>query len=458
MKVESRTRWPVSLALAMLVFAGAFWTASPVSRVTGERATALAASDEVYVPAGQFIMGCSSDTAGTMACALDAQPMHAVYVNAYYIDKTEASNAQYAACVSAGACPLPLSNSSATRTDYYNNPVYANYPVLQMDWQRAETYCNWVGKRLPTEAEWEKAARGTDLRPFPWGFESPTCNHMNFTTMYYDDQGIPRLSACVGDNTPVNSYADYPSPYGALNMTGNAQEWVRDLYVRFYYNSSPYYNPTGPTTTVSGEHLIRGGPWVGTVTHANNWVRHDEADIYHTEYNGFRCARTATGPAPIPTPIPVTPTPHFARDVGSAGDMLWLANDQQLTLITVPELAVGATARITLSHSSLANAQGNLQGIDHYFRVTADHARGDGSLPAPLKLTLAFDPPYGGVISTTLALYRLTVSGWTTDGLTTTLHLDAGYLTADLGWTGTYAMLGATRRVYLPLVVRRSAG
>ncbi len=445
-------RWLTALIALMLVIV--LWTALKAPPVTGQRPMAAAPSEEVYVPAGEFVMGCSADTAGAMDCALDAQPLHAVYLNAYYIDKTEVSNAQYAECVTAGACQPPISNSSAVHEDYYGNPFFDNYPVLQMDWQRAETYCNWLGKDLPTEAQWEKAARGTDHRPFPWGFAPPTCDRMNYTVITYNGQGEKRLVPCVGDNTPVDSYAEYASPYGALNMVGNAQEWVRDLYKRIYYPSSPYYNPLGPETNTTGEHFIRGGPWTGTVTHANVWVRLDESDIYHPEYNGFRCARADTGPTPTATPIPVTPTPYFARNVGSAGDLLWLANDRHLTLITVPELAFGATSRMTLSQSSLVNVQGSLQGVDHFFDVTADNAGGNGSLPSPVQLTLAFDPPYTGAISPTLTLYRLTAGGWTTDGLTTTLHLDAGYLTADLAWTGTYGLLGRTMRIYLPTIMQ----
>ncbi len=242
----------------------------------------------VLVPEGKFTMGInlyetialckyyywSSEICDQKSSTYaDQTPPHQVDLDAYYIDKYEVTNSQYESCVSGGVCSLPERISSGSRDIYYGNPTYGNYPVL-VNWGQATTFCDWRDARLPTEAEWEKAARGIDERVFPWG-DAINCENVNF-------------SNCGGSmNTlPVGSYEKGKSPYGIYDMAGNFSELVSDWYDHDYYQQSPLDNPTGPST---GEfHIIRGGG-NGNFGYILTSVYRQVGDVA-----GFRCAKDAS--------------------------------------------------------------------------------------------------------------------------------------------------------------------
>jgi len=216
----------------------------------------------LYVPEGDFFMGSSNQSDPP-----DEQPRRRIYLDAFWIDQTEISNANYDKCVKAGNCPAIVS----PRPDILEHP---DYPVQGVTWTDARTYCEWVGRRLPTEAEWEKAARGTDGAIFPWGNDSPNRKMANFNRQN-------------GDVMPIASYPAGASPYGALDMAGNVYEWVQDWYSENYYLLSPSENPTGPESGLT--RVLKGGAWNGmaiSLRAANRFWSFP----YRNDFDGFRCA------------------------------------------------------------------------------------------------------------------------------------------------------------------------
>ena len=217
----------------------------------------------VHVPAGEFEMG---STTGDN----DEQPVHRVYLDEYWIGQTEVTNAQYALCVSAGGCTAP-SNSRWQDSDY------RDHPVTHVDWNQARAYCAWAGVRLPTEAEWEKAARGTDGRIYPWGNSAPDDRFANYGNI-------------IDGTTPVGNYPEGASPYGALDMAGNVWEWVNDWYDSDYYSQSPSENPQGPATGES--RVLRGGSWDNYDSFVRSAFRFKYVPVDWGRYYGFRCVRS----------------------------------------------------------------------------------------------------------------------------------------------------------------------
>lgn len=228
----------------------------------------------VMIPAGEFLMG-SPEGKGRA----DERPQRAVYLDAFVIDQVEVTNERYMAFVKATGHRTPPN-------PYGTGPLVSlagieHLPVVQTTWYDAKAYCTWAKKRLPTEAEWEKAARGTDGRLYPWGNQPPTATRANFDREWEDEKTLH----------PVGSLPGGDSPYGVKDMAGNAREWVSDWYDADYYQDAPSRNPPGPDKK-GVVRSIRGGSWHSPASDITTSARGRGGFALQTHGTGFRCARS----------------------------------------------------------------------------------------------------------------------------------------------------------------------
>ena len=256
----------------------------PTEELVNPRVSPVDGMPQVYIPAGTFRMGGMD-----VRRAPNEIPEHDVTLDAFWMDQLEVTNAMYALCVSTGGCTPPQDFKSQRRPEYFNNPEFNDYPVVYVSWGQAKMYCEWAGRRLPTEAEWERAGRGDDFRTFPWGENKADGLLANFNML-------------VGDTSRVGTYPAGASPYGVLDMAGNVAEWVHDFYGPNYTNSETL-NPTGPLNSATSNHVVRGGSLGDAEINirvskrssvlGSNLSARPDSDAYLGDFSpriGFRCA------------------------------------------------------------------------------------------------------------------------------------------------------------------------
>lgn len=228
----------------------------------------------VRIPAGEF-------TQGNLYGFPDERAEQAIFLDEFYIDQYEVTNRQYAECVRAGRCNLPQLPRSVNFANYYAASEFGNYPVIWVTWNDAANYCAFLGKRLPTEAEWEKAARGESNALYPWGRDEPT-TQANF-------------DYATGDVTAVGSFPQDVSSYNVYDMGGNVREWVSDWYQWDYYLDAPQKNPMGPAEGVTK--VLRGGSWNDVAIYIRATSRKNFLPESFDSNLGFRCAVSTFPPS-----------------------------------------------------------------------------------------------------------------------------------------------------------------
>lgn len=233
----------------------------------------LSETPRASIPEGYFLMG--ADGTDTLE---DERPQHPVWLDRYEIDVSEVTTAQYGAFLSKEKRALPWQWEAVDPLQHHDRPV------IGVDWFDAEAYCRWRGARLPTEAEWEKAARGDDGRLFPWGNQSPTDGLANF--------GLGARFSYNQVLAPVQRYELGRSPYGLYQMAGNVGEWVADWYGAHYYETSATKNPLGPER--GSFRVVRGGSWSDLPKYLLTYGRFKLPPETRNSYTGFRCARTTS--------------------------------------------------------------------------------------------------------------------------------------------------------------------
>ena len=232
-------------------------------------------SEMASIPAGEFVMGSSDKKAKS-----NENPSHLVYLDSFYIDKFEVSFKEFEEYLAANPKQYPTITGWVDRKA---RPDMLNKPVFGFQWKRCKKYCEWKGKRLPTEAEWERAAKGLEGRNYPWGNEPPDDKRANFGNCCFIQKGSVL--------SPVDNFDNGKSPEGVYNLGGNVAEWVHDWYDKKYYEKSPYKNPKGP---VKGKyHVIRGGAWNSLPVYLRSTSRYGDSDAKDYYGIGCRCAKSA---------------------------------------------------------------------------------------------------------------------------------------------------------------------
>jgi len=243
----------------------------------------------VLIPAGEFQMGCDPAHNGGFECPENELPAHPVTLADFWMDQTEVTNAKYALCVQDSACRPPRQPDSHIHADYWDDPDFQGYPVVHVTWDDATAYCSWAGKRLPTEAEWEKAARGgLPGAAYPWGdnFDASMANFCDRNCAFENPN--PNYNDGTAEIAPAGSYP--PNAYGLYDMAGNVWEWVIDWYDSDYYSRSPQEDPQGPASGIY--RVLRGGGWNFDLYSLRAAERIGEQPTSHYPNSGFRCVVT----------------------------------------------------------------------------------------------------------------------------------------------------------------------
>ncbi len=248
---------------------------------SGEKMKWIDGSILIYVPPAEFTMGNGG---------FDASE-HNVTLEGYWIQQTKVTNRMFAQCVAVGSCTTPTQELGGP---VYSNPNYANHPVIGVTWDQAQAYCTWAQGSLPTEAQWEKAARGINGNIYPWGNDQPACDIANF-------------GFCSGSTSEVDAFVSGASPYGLYDMAGNVFEWVGDWYGEAYYKDGPSLNPSGPD---SGQYRsTRGSSFETDLDQMASAIRHFAVQAYHSRDLSFRCV--------VPKPQAVAPYCQLAAFIPS---------------------------------------------------------------------------------------------------------------------------------------------
>lgn len=261
-------------------------------KVAAERAKLPAHDDMVKIPAGTFLMG--SDKKVDRNAYLPEFPQRKVYLDAYEIDKFEVTTVQFLKFVLATNRP-PLIDWQYDGGNFQE--TMASHPVMHVSWFDADAYCTWAGKRLPTSAEWEKAARGEDGRIYPWGNEPAGLSRANFgrTGLSGPVRDRPERLLLYPPIISVDKYENAVSPYGVYQMSGNVAEWTADWYDPNYYKKAPDRNPKGPDKGT--QRAFRGGGWIDSTPSVRPAQRNGTEPNTKMNWLGFRCARDMKEPA-----------------------------------------------------------------------------------------------------------------------------------------------------------------